>query len=116
VILALNVVASDSLEESKRLFTSQQQSFVRLRRGQPGLIPPPVDDIEDFWEPHEKFGVERALACTVLGNREQVGQGMADFVERHRPDELLLTANVFDHAARLRSFELAMQAWRDLGG
>ncbi len=116
VILALNVVVSDSLEESKRLFTSQQQSFVRLRRGQPGLIPPPVDDIEDFWEPHEKFGVERALACTVLGNREQVGQGMADFVERHRPDELLLTANVFDHAARLRSFELAMQAWRDLGG
>ncbi len=116
VILALNVVASDSLEESKRLFTSQQQSFVRLRRGLPGLIPPPVDDIEDFWEPHEKFGVERALACTVLGNREQVGQGMADFVERHRPDELLLTANVFDHAARLRSFELAMQAWRDLGG
>ncbi len=116
VILALNVVASDSLEESKRLFTSQQQSFVRLRRGQPGLIPPPVDDIEDFWQPHEKFGVERALACTVLGNREQVGQGMAEFVERHRPDELLLTANVFDHAARLRSFELAMQAWRDLGG
>ncbi len=116
VILALNVVASDSLEESKRLFTSQQQSFVRLRRGQPGLIPPPVDDIEDFWEPHEKFGVERALSCTVLGDREQVGQGMADFVERHRPDELLLTANVFDHAARLRSFELAMQAWRDLGG
>ncbi len=116
VILALNVVASDSLEESKRLFTSQQQSFVRLRRGQPGLIPPPVDDIEDFWEPHEKFGVECALACTVLGNREQVGQGMADFVERHRPDELLLTANVFDHAARLRSLELAMQAWRDLGG
>lgn len=116
VILALNVVASDSLEESKRLFTSQQQSFVRLRRGLPGLIPPPVDDIEDFWEPHEKFGVERALACTVLGNREQVGQGMADFVERHRPDELLLTANVFDHAARLRSFELAMQAGRDLGG
>ncbi|WP_225764090.1 LLM class flavin-dependent oxidoreductase [Stenotrophomonas sp. Marseille-Q4652] len=116
VILALNVVASDSLEESKRLFTSQQQSFVRLRRGQPGLIPPPVDDIEDFWEPHEKFGVERALSCTVLGDREQVGQGMAEFVERHRPDELLLTANVFDHAARLRSFELAMQAWRDLGG
>ncbi len=110
-ILALNVVASDSLEQSQRLFTTQQQSFVNLRRGHPGQIPPPIDDIEGFWEPHEKAGVERALACTVLGNQTQVGEGMAAFVERHRPDELLLTANIFDHQARLRSFELAMQAW-----
>ncbi len=114
-ILALNVVASDSESESRRLFTTQQQSFVNLRRGRPGLIPPPVDDIEAFWEPHEKAGVERALACTVLGDAEGVAAGMAAFVGRHRPDELLLTANIFDHRARLRSFELAMQAWRSLG-
>lgn len=115
-ILALNVVASDSLERSRRLFTTQQQSFVNLRRGRPGQIPPPIDDIEGFWEPHEKAGVERALACTVLGDPAQVGEGMAAFVERHRPDELLLTANIFDHEARLRSFELAMQAWTAVNG
>ncbi len=115
-ILALNVVASDSLERSRRLFTTQQQSFVNLRRGRPGQIPPPIDDIEGFWEPHEKAGVERALACTVLGDPAQVGEGMAAFVERHRPDELLLTANIFDHQARLRSFELAMQAWTAVNG
>ena len=56
-MLALNVVASDSEAESRRLFTSQQQSFVNLRRGRPGKIPAPIDDIEAFWEPHEKLGV-----------------------------------------------------------
>ena len=111
-ILALNVVASESEAESRRLFTTQQQSFVNLRRGRPGQIPPPVEDIEAFWEPHEKSGVERALACTVLGDPAQVGEGLQAFAQRHRPDEMLLTANIFDHAARLRSFELAMQAWQ----
>ncbi|MNV45573.1 Limonene 1,2-monooxygenase [compost metagenome] len=111
-ILALNVVASESEAESRRLFTTQQQSFVNLRRGRPGQIPPPVEDIEAFWEPHEKSGVERALACTVLGDAAQVAEGLQAFAQRHRPDEMLLTANIFDHAARLRSFELAMQAWQ----
>ena len=110
-MLALNVVAAGSEAEARRLFTSQQQSFVNLRRGRPGRIPPPVEDIESFWQPHEKLGVERALACTVLGDADAVGQGIADFVERHRPDELLLTANIHDHGARLRSFELAAKAW-----
>lgn len=110
-VLALNVVAAASTAEARRLFTTQQQSFVNLRRGRPGLIPPPIDDIEAFWAPHEKLGVERALACTVLGDADAVAQGLSDFVARHRPDELLLTANIHDHAARLRSFQLAAEAW-----
>ncbi|WP_295920670.1 LLM class flavin-dependent oxidoreductase [uncultured Xanthomonas sp.] len=110
-VLALNVVAAASTAEARRLFTTQQQSFVNLRRGRPGLIPPPIDDIEAFWAPHEKLGVERALACTVLGDVNAVAQGLSDFVARHRPDELLLTANIHDHAARLRSFQLASDAW-----
>ncbi|MCD7097076.1 LLM class flavin-dependent oxidoreductase [Stenotrophomonas sp. MMGLT7] len=110
-MLALNVVGADSRDEARRLFTSQQQSFVNLRRGRPGRIPPPIDDIESFWQPHEKAGVERALACTVLGDGDDLAAGMAAFCERHRPDELMLTANVYDHAARLRSFSLAAQAW-----
>ena len=109
-MLALNVIGADGEAEARRLFTTQQQSFVRLRRGQPGLIPPPVDDIEAFWTPQEKAGVEQALACTVLGDVDGVRRGIAAFVERHRPDELLITANVFDHAARLRSYAIAAQA------
>ncbi|MGE8234229.1 MAG: LLM class flavin-dependent oxidoreductase [Stenotrophomonas sp.] len=111
-ILALNVVASDSEAESKRLFTSQQQAFVNLRRGTPGRIPAPVDDIEAFWAPHEKAGVERALACSIVGDAAQVAEGLVAFVERHRPDEMMLAANIYDPAARLRSFDLAMQAWQ----
>ncbi|AMJ57014.1 MULTISPECIES: LLM class flavin-dependent oxidoreductase [Stenotrophomonas] len=114
-ILALNVVASDSEAESKRLFTSQQQAFVNLRRGTPGLIPAPVDDIEAFWAPHEKAGVERALACSIVGDAEQVAEGLVAFAERHRPDEMMLAANIHDPAARLQSFDLAMQAWQRVG-
>ena len=106
-MLGLNVVAADSGGEARRLFTTQQQSFVHLRRGTPGLIPPPIDDIGSWWTPQEKAGVERALACAVVGDPDEVAAGIASFVARHKPDELLLTANIFDHAARLRSFELA---------
>jgi len=113
-VLGLNVVASDSEAEAKRLFTTQQQSFVNLRRGLPGLIPPPIEDIEAFWQPHEKAGVQNALACAVVGDVQQVQEGLAAFVARHKPDEVLVTANIYDHAARKRSFGLAMQAWRAL--
>jgi luciferase family oxidoreductase group 1 len=112
VMLALNVVAADSDEEARRQFTTQQQSFVRLRRGQPGLVPPPLAHALDFdtWcTPEERHGVDRALACAVVGAPATVRAGVAGFIDRHRPDELLLTANLFDHATRVRSFELAMQ-------
>ncbi|MFP7721680.1 LLM class flavin-dependent oxidoreductase [Lysobacter sp. A3-1-A15] len=109
-VLGINVVAAETRERARRLFTTQQQSFVRLRRGMPGLIPPPIDDIESWWSPQEKSGVERALACAVVGDADEVAAGLAAFVARHRPDELMLTANIFDHAARVRSFELAYGA------
>lgn len=110
-MLAINVVAADSRAQAQRLFTTQQQSFVRLRRGQPGLIPPPVDDIDAFWTPQEKAMVAQALACAVIGDERDVGDGLADFAARHRPDELMLTANIFDHAARRHSFALAARAF-----
>lgn len=109
-MLGINVVAADSDAEARRLFTTQQQSFINLRRGRPGLIPPPIDDIEAYWTPPEKLMVERALACAVVGDAATVEQGIAAFIGRHRPDELLLTANVFEHGARRRSFELAAAA------
>jgi len=107
VLLALNVVAADTDAEARRLFTSQQLGFINLRRGRPGLVPPPVDDLAAVSTPEERTGVDRALACAVVGAPATVAQGIEAFVTRHRPDELMLTANVFDHAARLRSFELA---------
>ena len=106
-MLGINLVAADSDAQARRLFTTQQQSFINLRRGRPGLIPPPIDDIEAYWTPVEKLGVERALACAVVGDADSVREGIAAFIARHRPDELLITTNVFEHAARRHSFEIA---------
>ncbi|MDI1253018.1 LLM class flavin-dependent oxidoreductase [Thermomonas sp.] len=117
VMLALNVVAADTDEEAARLFTTQQQAFVNLRRGRPGLVPPPLPStsaMADFCTPQERAGVDSALACAVVGAADTVGAGIDAFVKAHRPDELLLTANIFDHAARLHSFALAMQAWQSV--
>jgi luciferase family oxidoreductase group 1 len=112
-MLALNVIGADTRAAAKRLFTTQQQSFVRLRRGHLGLVPPPIDDIESFWTPAEKSMVAESLACNVVGDAADLREGIAAFVERHRPDELMLTGNVFDHAARKHSFALASQAFID---
>ena len=107
VMLALNVVAAETDAEAKRLFTTQQLGFINLRRGRPGLVQPPVADITAVSTPEERLGVDRALACAVIGSQATVARGIDAFIARHRPDELMLTANVFDHGARLRSFELA---------
>jgi alkanesulfonate monooxygenase SsuD/methylene tetrahydromethanopterin reductase-like flavin-dependent oxidoreductase (luciferase family) len=113
-MLALNVVAAASDAEAKRLFTTQQLGFINLRRGRPGLVQPPVDDVNAVSTPEERAGVDRALACAVVGAPATVSSGIATFIERHRPDELMLTANIYDHAARLRSFEIAADSMRQL--
>ena len=113
-MLALNVVTADTDEEAARLFTTQQQAFVNLRRGRPGLVPPPLESaaaIDDYCTPAEKHMIDSTLACRAVGSPATVRAAMQAFVERHRPDELILTANIFDHAARVRSFELTMDAW-----
>jgi alkanesulfonate monooxygenase SsuD/methylene tetrahydromethanopterin reductase-like flavin-dependent oxidoreductase (luciferase family) len=70
------------------------------------------DAIDTYCSPEEKANVDRALSCAVVGAPQTVKAGVAAFVQRYQPDELILTANVFDHASRVRSFELAMQATR----
>ena len=115
VMLALNVVAADNDAEARRLFTTQQQAFANLRRGRPGLVPPPLasaEAIDDYCTPAEKAGVDAALACAVVGSAETVRAGLRDFVARYQPDELMLTANIFDHVARVRSFGIAMEVSR----
>ena len=87
VMLALNVVAAASDAEAKRLFTTQQLGFINLRRGRPGLVQPPVDDIDAVSTPEERAGGDRALACAVVGAPPTVSRGIGSFIERHRPDE-----------------------------
>ena len=103
---AIGVVAADTDAAAARLFTSLQQSFVLLRRGTPGPLPPPVDSMDGRWEPWERTGVENAFREAVVGSPETVQRGIAAFLERTQVDELMVTAAIHDQAARLHSFEL----------
>ena len=109
VMLGLNVYAADTDAEGERLFTSVQQAFATLRRGEPGPLPPPVDTMDGLWTEPERARVEHALACAVVGSPETVRTGVRAFVHRHEPDEVMATAMIFDHRARLRSFEILAQ-------
>ena len=100
-------------EEARRLFTTAQQSFTRMIRNTRGQLPPPIDDISAFWTPAEQAMVAQSLACSVVGDATDLREGIAGFADRHRPDELMLTGTIFDHAARLHSFALASQAFID---
>ncbi|WP_044193906.1 LLM class flavin-dependent oxidoreductase [Hyalangium minutum] len=110
VMLGLNVFAADTDEEARRLFTSLQQAFANLRRGRPGPLPPPVDDFESQLTPMESAMLDQALSCTVLGSPETVQRQMEVFIARTQPDELMVTSQMFDHTARLHSFEIAAAA------
>jgi luciferase family oxidoreductase group 1 len=104
LMAAINVVAADTVSEARRLFTSLQQAFVNLRRATPGRLPPPIDDIRAYASPAEITTIDQALSCSVVGSAESVFQGLRDFVARTQVDELMITANIYGHAARLKSF------------
>jgi luciferase family oxidoreductase group 1 len=112
-MLALNVVVAETDAEAARLFTTQQQAFANLRSGRPGLVPRPLESAAEFATRYPAplvATVDEALSCAAVGAPETVRALLADFIARHRPDELIFTANIHDPAARLRSFELAMEA------
>jgi len=115
LMLGLNVVAAETEAEARRLFTSLQQAFLNLRTGRPGRLPPPVDDIEArFAASGLSPDMQGALATAVVGDRAKVRAGLEAFVARARPDEIMVTAQIYDHAARVRSFEIAAAARDEL--
>ena len=109
LMLAANLLLADDDETAEYHFTSAQQSFVRLRRGEKGQMPKPVADMSSIWSPSEKAMVDNALSVSFIGSVETVQPKLAEFIESYQPDELIVTANVYDQAARLRSFELISQ-------
>ena len=114
VMLGLNVFAADTDEEAKVLFTSLQQAFVNLRTGRPGKLPPPKPGYADEIEPMAKMMLDNALSCAIVGSPETVRRGLADFIARTGADELMVTAQIHDHTARVRSFEILADVHRQL--
>jgi luciferase family oxidoreductase group 1 len=108
LMLGINVAAADTDAEARRLFTSHQQVFLALRRGRPAPLPPPVDPdrFESALAPHERAELQHTLSSAVVGSPSTVREGLSAFLTEHRPDELIVTAQIFDHAARVRSYEI----------
>ncbi|HEX4271320.1 MAG TPA: LLM class flavin-dependent oxidoreductase [Rhizomicrobium sp.] len=106
VMLGLSVVVAQTDAQAQRLFTSTQQAVINLRSGRPGPLPPPVDDIEAVTDGRGQLLLESVLRLAVVGSPASVEAGLRQFVARHRPDELMITSQVFDHRARLESYGL----------
>ncbi|HTV78396.1 MAG TPA: LLM class flavin-dependent oxidoreductase [Steroidobacteraceae bacterium] len=106
-MVAANVIAAPTDAEARYLFTSLQQAFVRLRRGQPGPLPAPVSAIASVVSEAELAGLGQALECSFVGDTATIERGLRDFLKRTAADELIISGHIHDHQARLRSFELA---------
>jgi len=109
-MVAANVICAETDHEARRLFTSIQQVFANMVRGARGLMPPPIDDIDAYWTPAEAAHAQGMLACSFVGSPATVARGLEAFVTRTRADELIIASAIYDHAARLRSYELLAEA------
>ncbi|MGB9331322.1 MAG: LLM class flavin-dependent oxidoreductase [Steroidobacteraceae bacterium] len=110
VMLGFNVFAADTLAEAQFRATSMQQAFVNLRSGRPSQLPPPVEGYIERIGPQERAILDQVLACTSVGTPERVRSDLQSFAARTGADELMITCQIFDHGARLRSFEIAAQS------
>ena len=102
----VNVFAADTDAEARRIFTSAQQQFTNLLRGTPGRLPPPIDDIESYWTPIERAQASARLAMSFVGSHETIRRGLAEFVELTGVDEIIVASMIYDHAARVHSYEI----------
>ncbi|WP_122076377.1 LLM class flavin-dependent oxidoreductase [Pseudophaeobacter sp. EL27] len=113
-MVAVNVFGAESDAEGIRLRTTMQQAFARLRLGQPGKLPRPVEDINDHLSPSVLAGVNEALTVSATGSPETVKRELSEILQRYTPDEVIITGQIHDHAARLRSFKIAAEALKTL--
>ncbi len=112
VMLGLNVFVADTDEEARHLFTTLEQQFLNILRGTRGLVPPPVERVE--WTAGERVAVERMQRCSAVGSPATVRRKVRELLEQTAADELIVTAQIYDHAARKRSFVLAAEVLQGL--
>lgn len=114
-IVAVNVFAAETDEEARLLFNSMQQQFLNLIRGIPGELQPPVTDMRMRWSPAEELHVTRMTRYSLVGSAETVRREAVKLIEETAADELIAAGQIFDHAARLRSFEIFAEVMKSLG-
>jgi luciferase family oxidoreductase group 1 len=106
VMLGLNVFAADTDEEARLLFTCLQQAFVNLRTGRPAPLPPPLAGYEDRIEPRIADMLANVLRCAIVGGPATIAVGLSSFIAAHQPDEIMVTAQIYDAAARQKSYDI----------
>jgi luciferase family oxidoreductase group 1 len=113
-MVGCNVIAAETDAEAWRLFTSQQQAYTRMLRNARGKLPPPIDDIETFWTTPEKVQASRMLRCAFVGAKDTVRTRLAAFIGETQADEVIVGAMIYDHGARVRSYEILAEAVKEL--
>jgi alkanesulfonate monooxygenase SsuD/methylene tetrahydromethanopterin reductase-like flavin-dependent oxidoreductase (luciferase family) len=114
-MVGVNIIAAETDREARRLATTQQMSFTNIFRGARGLSQSPIDDIETYWSPMEKEQAMRMLARSIIGSPQSVRAGIAALLDETQADELMIVSDIFDHQARLRSFELIAEVAKTAG-
>jgi luciferase family oxidoreductase group 1 len=108
-MIGAGVFAADTDAEARRLFTSAQLQFLSMVRGRPGKLPPPVDSIDDLCTPAERAAIDQRTRYSAVGSPETVRRRLRELLEQTHADEIIATGQIYDHAARLHSFEIAME-------
>lgn len=111
VIVGAGIFAAETDAEARRIFTSAQLQFLTMVRGRPGKLPPPVDNIDDHCSPPERAAIEQRTKYAAVGSAETVRKRLVEIAAATRADEIIATGQIYDHAARLRSFEIAAEVF-----
>lgn len=96
-MVCINIIAADSNRDAEFLFTSMQQAFVKLRRGETGQPPPPIQNMDQFWSPSEQYGVQQALSMSLVGDKAKVRHGLQSILRETDADEIMVNGQIFDH-------------------
>lgn len=110
IMVGVNIVAADTDEEARFLATSQQQQFLSLIRGRPGKLKPPIDNMDELWQPHERDALQSKFKYAIAGSKSTVEARLQEILRETMADELIVTSQIYDHAARLRSYEILAEA------
>jgi luciferase family oxidoreductase group 1 len=115
VAAGVNVFVANTDAEARRLFTSAQQQFTNLIRGTPGKLPPPIDSIDKYWTDIEKANASAMLSYSFVGSSETVMSGLKNFIEQTGVEEVIVVSAIYDHGARLRSYEMLSNLFHRVG-
>jgi luciferase family oxidoreductase group 1 len=116
VMTGLPVIAAETDKEAQRLATTPALRFLKLIRGEPFLLSPPIDNMEEVWTPDERLLVEAKFGAAIVGGPQTVRRKIERFIEKTQADEVMVVSDIFDHQKRLRSYEIVADVMKGIAG